>query len=157
MTRFNSLRHFATVTALLLPLGQTVGAEETAKVVDGLSGPVIAWVTAVESGDLAAIAAMNGPDTIAYPPDVAVLMGQPEISAAYAGLFAAYTAEVEVTDAQYLEAGGFVQSWGLYTLVLTPKGGGDAITLNGRFTDVAEAVDGGWRYVVDHASLVPTN
>ncbi|MGL4238626.1 YybH family protein [Tabrizicola sp.] len=157
MKILNSLRRFATVTALLLPLGQTVSAQEIAKVQDGLSGPVLAWVRAVESGDSAAIAAMNGPDTIAYPPDVAVLMGQQEISAAYDGLFAAYSAEVEVTDAQYLEAGGFVQSWGLYTLVLTPKGGGNAITLNGRFTDVAEAVEGGWRYIVDHASLVPTN
>jgi ketosteroid isomerase-like protein len=136
MTRFNSLRRSAIVTALLLPLGQIVTAEETAKVVDGLSGPVLAWVTAVESGDSAAIAAMNGPDTIAYPPDAAVLMGQAEISAAYDGLFAAYTAEVEVSDAQYIEAGGFVQSWGLYTLTLTPKDGGEAITLNGRFTDV---------------------
>ncbi len=152
-----SLSFFAILTALMFPLAQQALAEETASVEDGLSGPVQAWVNAVETGNTNEIAAMFGSNTTAYPPDAAKRIGQEESVTAYEGMFAAYTADVEVTDAQYIEAGGLVHSWGLYTLVLTPKAGGDKITLQGRFTDVAEPFNGGWRYIVDHASLVPAN
>lgn len=128
-------------------------ADTAPAVQQGLSAPVQAWVSAVEAGDAVAIARMNGPDTIAYVPDAMVLKGTDEIGKAYAGMFEKFTAKVKITDAHYVEAGGLVSSWGLYTLVLTPKAGGSDIVLNGRFSDLAFPADGGWRYVVDHASL----
>jgi hypothetical protein len=35
---------------------------------------------------------------------------------------------------------------------MVPKAGGDPVTLEGRFLEVARKIGGKWYYVVDHAS-----
>lgn len=139
-----------TSSAALPAFAQTAGAPA---INTGPSEPVRNWSRAVEAADLAAIRAMNGPETVAYMPDAMARKGSAEIAAAYAGMFEKFTAKVAIRDASYLESGGIVHSWGLYTLTLTPKDGGVPVTVEGRFSDIATKVDGGWRYVMDHASL----
>ena len=39
-----------------------------------------------------------------------------------------------------------------WTMTIVPKDGGEAITMEGRYMDMAKKIDGKWRYVVDHAS-----
>ena len=72
--------------------------------------------------------------------------------AGYADLFAHFKVDVATADAHWVQSGPLVVSWGLTTLTLHPKAGGADIVSHTRFTDAAIAIDGGWRYLVDHAS-----
>lgn len=122
----------------------------------GLSGPVRAWTRAVEAGDLAAIIQMHDEDTIAFPTDAMVKKGARAIIAGYESMFAAYTVSVQITDPHYIETRDVVHTWGLYTLTLKPRNGGPDQVVRGRFSDIARRVNGGWRYIMDHASLSPS-
>jgi ketosteroid isomerase-like protein len=123
------------------------------QVVDGLSEPVKAWVRAVETGDATALERMNPASTVAYPPDTMIVRGTENIVRGYRGMFEKFITKAQIKDAHYLQQGGLVVSWGLYTLTLLPKDGGAPIEVNGRFTDVARQAGGQWQYIVDHASL----
>lgn len=119
----------------------------------GLSDPVKAWRKAMEAGDIAALARMHDADTVGFPPGAMSIKGADTIMKGYAETFAAYRAEVSFDDAHYVEQPPLVVSWGLFRLTLHPKAGGSDIVTRGRFTDAATQIDGGWRYIVDHASL----
>ena len=119
---------------------------------DGESAPGTAWRRAVEAGDLPALARMHDTATIAFPPGTMQVKGAAAIVAGYADLFSHYTVHVAVADAHWVEEPPLVVSWGLTTLTLHPKAGGADVISRTRFTDAAVAVDGGWRYIVDHAS-----
>lgn len=50
--------------------------------------------------------------------------------------------------------GQFLNSWGQFTLKLTPRSGdGEPVTMDGRFSDLAVLVDGRRQYLMDHASI----
>lgn len=139
--------------ALLAALfSSPVLAEGVLHVHDGLSAPATAWGKAIEAGDLAALARMHGPETVAYPPSQTKLVGAAAIMKDYAGLFAKYTVRVQTDDAHWIQSGPLVVSWGQTTLTLHPKVGGADVVSHTRFTDAAVATPDGWRYVVDHAS-----
>jgi uncharacterized protein (TIGR02246 family) len=118
----------------------------------GPSEAVQAWRRAVEAGDGAAIARMNGPDTVAYAVDGAVVRGGEAIAAGYAGMFAKNVATVEIRDAAWVRQGPLLNSWGQFTLTLTPRDGGKPMHVDGRFSDLAVWTDGHWQYLMDHAS-----
>ena len=119
---------------------------------DGESPPAAAWRKAMESGDLATLSRMYDDATASYPPDAMQTKGKPAIMAGYADLFAKYQVKVTVADAHWVEQGPLVVSWGLTTLTLHPKIGGADVVSRTRFTDAAGPIEGGWRYLVDHAS-----
>lgn len=82
---------------------------------------------------------------------------QPEVDS-YTSLVKTYNASAAFSDAHYFTAGGTLASFGLFTLTLKPKAGGSPTVESGRFSDVAiwsRGAQGGWRHVIDHAS-VPT-
>ncbi len=119
---------------------------------DGESAPATAWRTAMEHGDLAALAEMHDAATTAYPPGSTQVKGANAIMSGYADLFAHFTVSVKVEDAHWVEVPPLVVSWGLTTLTLHPKAGGADVVSHTRFTDAAVAVGGHWRYLIDHAS-----
>ncbi len=121
---------------------------------DGLSPPVRAWKAAMEAGDVAALARMHDGATIAYPPNAVEVRGGVSILKGYVETFATDTVRVTVDDAHWVEQGPLVVSWGRTTLTFHPKAGGKDVVSHSRFTDAAVATDGGWRYLVDHASVV---
>ena len=119
---------------------------------DGASAPAAAWRAAIEAGDLAALTRMHGPDTTVFPPAQVELKGDHAIMAGYADLLAHDSVTVTFDEAHWIEVPWLVVSWGLTTLTLHPKNGGPDAVSRTRFTDAAVKIDGGWRYVVDHAS-----
>ena len=145
------MRRFALLLATVAYVPSIAWAEPPA-IQDGASPPALAWRTAMEAGDLAALARMHGPDTTAFPPGQAEVKGAAAIMAGYADLFAHDTVTVTYDEAHWIDVPPIVVSWGLTTLVLHPKAGGPDVTSHTRFTDAAVKIDGGWRYVVDHAS-----
>ena len=119
---------------------------------DGESPVAKEWRTAIEHGDLAGLAKMHDARTVSFPPGSTQVKGAAAIMAGYADLFRDYKVSVQVADAHWAEVPPLVVSWGLTTLTLHPKGGGPDVVSRTRFTDAAVAIDGDWRYLVDHAS-----
>ncbi len=146
--------------ALVLVLCPSVMAaradDAVPEVHDGDSGPARAWAAAMEAGDLAALARLHGPATVTFPPGQTQVVGAEAIMAGYRELFASFTVRIHTDDTHWIESGPLVVSWGLTTLTLHPKAGGADVVNHTRFTDAALRVDGGWRYVVDHASVPKT-
>lgn len=135
------------------PSSQAGGSSSGVKVIQGISAPVQTWSRAVEAGDGDALSRMNPESTTVYPPDAMIARGTKNIVAGYLGMFAKFNAKVQIKDAHYMQQGKLVASWGLYTLTLVPKEGGQPIVINGRFSDLAVQAGDGWQYIVDHASL----
>jgi ketosteroid isomerase-like protein len=50
-------------------------------------------------------------------------------------------------------SGNLAASSGTFSMTVTPKGGGAAQTMEGRYSSVAVRKGGKWMYVSDHASL----
>lgn len=149
MARRLAALSLATLAALSTPCLATVPSPT---VHDGESAPAVAWRKAMEASDLAALARMYDDATASYPPDAMQTKGKAAIMHGYAELFAKYAVKVAVADAHWVEEGPLVVSWGLTTLTLHPKAGGADVVSKTRFTDAAVPADGGWRYLVDHAS-----
>lgn len=122
-------------------------------VVPGVSDPVKAWTKAVESGDVDALRRMYSDKTDVYSTDAMVTHGTDRILAGYIAMFEKFTSQVAIEDAHYIKQGNIVVSWGLYSLTLTPRAGGNSFVVRGRFTDVATKINGHWQYLMDHASL----
>ena len=139
---------------LVLTAWPALAADAGVTVRDGPSPPVRAWKAAMEAGDVAALARMHDRATIAYPPGRVEVRGGDAIMKDYAETLAIDTVSVTVDDAHWVEQGLLVVSWGRTTLTFHPKAGGKDVVSHSRFTDAATKVDGGWRYLVDHASVV---
>ncbi|PBM99990.1 YybH family protein [Pseudomonas aeruginosa] len=115
-----------------------------------------AWGKALEAGDSKTLARMHSASTVLYGTDSAVTVGKKAIMAGYDALFSRYSAKVDVHDASWVRQGPLLNSWGQYTLTLTPRDGGAPTKVKGRFSDTAVWVDDHWQYLVDHVSL-PSN
>lgn len=144
---------FATSALLALT---TAASAESVLVRKGLSAPVEAWTRAVEAGDSAAIARMNPNTTTVYGPSEMVTRGTEAIVSGYRGMFDKFNVAVQITDASYIQTGSVVHSWGLYTLTLSPKAGGEVAVVKGRFSDIATRNGNQWQYIMDHASVPQT-
>jgi len=122
-----------------------------------------AWAKAMQSNDIEAITKVYASDAVAWFPDRPEARGAAAIRSGYQDLLSANTVvAASVSDTHYRTVGRTSVGWGKYSMTLRPKAGGDAITMVGRFTEVAERRGGRWVYVVDHASAepaktVPTN
>ncbi|CDG82089.1 YybH family protein [Janthinobacterium agaricidamnosum] len=141
----------ALLAAPTLALAQTTIAGVTVQ--SGPSEAVQAWRQALEAGDSAAIARMHGPDTVVYGTNDTVTRGGKAIMAGYGAMFERYRPTVEIRDAAWVRQGALLNSWGQFTLTLTPRAGGEAVRIDGRFSDLAVWADGRWQYVMDHASV----
>jgi ketosteroid isomerase-like protein len=127
--------------------------EELPVIHDGQSDPVRAWIRAVESGDVDAIADMHMPNSRAYPVDKAQVQGMLDITNGYAELFSKYSVRLVVRDAHYLTTPQLTYSWGQAEWTFTPRKGDRTPTVvEGRFSDLTALDHGRWRYVMEHAS-----
>jgi uncharacterized protein (TIGR02246 family) len=115
-----------------------------------------AWVQAFSRNDLEAVVALYAPDAHMFPPDTTEAVGIDAIRANYANLMNTFTIkQVIISDAHHETVGDLSFAWGLYSVTLVPKAGGDAIRMDGRFSDVSRKINGKWLYIVDHASAAP--
>ncbi len=89
-------------------------------------------------------------------PDAPEAKGRKAIRDAYAGLLAANTVTgATFANTHYQTSGDLSVGWGDFTLSLSPKAGGNPVTMSGRFSVIARNEEGTWVYVVDHASAQP--
>ena len=137
----------------LLALGIVFAAASATAADKGIAAVDQAWMKAMLAGDAAAVAALYAPDAVMYPPDAMEVRGRDAIRKAYEDLFAGMKIhDVKVTPARYETRGDTSMGWGRFALTMVPKGGGDPVSVEGRFTAVAKKIFGKWSYVVDHSS-----
>ncbi|MGY2285134.1 YybH family protein [Pseudomonas gingeri] len=144
------------LAASMALLGTPAFAKDTTADVTVHSGPseaVQAWRSALQAGDTRAIARMHGANTVVYGLDAPATRGDKAIMAGYDAMFSRYTAKVDIRDAGWIRQGPLLNSWGQFTLTLTPREGGEPVQVDGRFSDVAVWTRDHWQYVMDHASV----
>jgi uncharacterized protein (TIGR02246 family) len=114
------------------------------------------WRKAITANDLNAIMALYAEDAVMWLPDAPEAKGRKAIRDAYAGLLAANTVTgATFANTHYQTSGDLSVGWGDFTLSLSPKAGGNPVTMSGRFSVIARNEEGTWVYVVDHASAQP--
>lgn len=113
-----------------------------------------AWLKAMLAHDLDAVVAVYAPDAEYFPPDNMKLQGTEAIRADFAGFLNNFNVQsVEILEAEHETHGDLSAEWGLYRMTFAPKAGGQAITVQGRFTDVSKKINGKWLVISDHASM----
>lgn len=115
-----------------------------------------AFVAAVIAEDADALAALYAEDADSYDPSGGVQKGRAEIAASWKQFFDAYDGFSASLDKKGMHAPDrkSAASWGLWTMSATAVEGGAPVTWNGRYLDVAVKTKDGWRYIVDHASMM---
>src|SRR6476469_4948835 len=150
MTRFSRVLILALLFSFM-SLATAAAAPAGAQAVDE------AWRKAITANDLNAIIGLYAEDAVMWLPDAPEAKGREDIRKSYAGLLAANTVTgATLANTQYQTSGNLSVGWGNFTLTLSPKAGGNPVTLSGRFSVIAREEGGTWVYVVDHASAHPT-
>ena len=115
-----------------------------------------AWRKAITANDLEGIMAVYSENAVMWLPDGPEAKGREAIRKSYAALLAANTvASATFSNTHYETSGNLSVGWGNFALTLSPKSGGQPVTLSGRFSVIAKKHAGRWVYVVDHASGSP--
>lgn len=115
-----------------------------------------AFVAAVVAEDADALANLYTEDADSYDPSGAVQKGRAEIAATWRQFFDSYDGFTASLDRKGRHAPDKKShaAWGLWTMAATPVGGGEPVTWNGRYLDVSVKTRDGWKYIVDHASML---
>ena len=115
------------------------------------------WTKAMKDGDIAGLLALYDEDAVFYAVDAAAVKGSKAIGQYYAEFLAKFRVkDVRMSDTTSEAEDDLAVSWGRFSIVVEPRGGGAEQRLEGRFTGVARKKNGTWRYVADHASAVLT-
>ena len=150
-----TMTHFSRLLILVLLFSSVSMAIATAAP-DGAQAVDEAWRKAIIANDLNGIIAAYAEDAVMWLPDAPEAKGREDIRKSYAGLLAANTVTgATLANTHYETSGNLSVGWGNFTLTLSPKAGGNSVTLSGRFSVIARKAGGTWVYVVDHASAEP--
>ena len=150
-----TMTHFSRLLILALLFSSVSLATATAAP-NGAQGVDEAWRKAITANDLNAIIAVYAEDAVMWLPDAPEAKGREDIRKSYAGLLAANTVTgATLANTHYETSGNLSVGWGNFTLTLSPKAGGNSVTVSGRFSVIAKKEGGTWVYVVDHASADP--
>jgi ketosteroid isomerase-like protein len=121
---------------------------------EGLTPLSEEFVKRFESNDLEGVVALYAADAVLYPPDATEAIGTEAIRKAWGGLMNAFTVQKLIIAAASHEIHGDTAfGWGKFAMILIPKGGGETVRMEGRFTDVSKRVNDRWLYIFDHASI----
>lgn len=148
MTRFSRMLILALLSSM--SFAAVTVASEGAQAVDE------AWRRAITANDLNAVIAVYAEDAVMWLPDAPEAKGREAIRKSYADLLSANTVTgATLANTHYQTSGNLSVGWGNFTLTLSPKAGGNSVTLSGRFSVIARKQGGTWVYAVDHASADP--
>lgn len=116
---------------------------------DGVEQLNQAFAKAMQAGDIDGVMKLYAADAVLFPPGEKAARGQEEIRYKWnAVLEANKVAEGSFKDAKYLSAANLSTGWGNVLLRLEPKKPGkEPVTIQGRFSTIAEKRGGKWVYV----------
>ncbi|MFZ5615756.1 MAG: YybH family protein [Pseudomonadota bacterium] len=115
-----------------------------------------AFVAAVVAEDADALANLYTEDADSYDPSGSVQKGRAEIAATWRQFFDGYDGFTASLDRKGHHAPDKKShaAWGLWTMAATPVSGGEPVAWHGRYLDVSVKTKDGWKYIVDHASML---
>lgn len=141
------------VSAMVVAASFCFAAEENG----GAESVDKAWNKAILANDLDAVVACYAADAVAWLPDEAPAKGKEAIRQAYTQMLRDNTiTAANLVNTHYKTCGDLAVAWGEFTLTMSPKAGGNPVTMTGRYSEVAKRENGRWVYAVDHASANPT-
>ena len=142
----NNVTFFAAAAALF---AVPAAAQESPKALQD------AFAAAVVAEDADALAALYTEDAESYDPGGSIQTGRAEIAANWRAFFDAFDGFEASLDQKGEHAMKKSHAaWGLWTMSATPKGGSERVVMRGRFLDVSVKTKDGWKYIVDHASML---
>lgn len=136
-------------TSLLILLAVAGASRLEAAGPDGVEQLNQAFAKAMQAGDIDGVMKLYGADAVLFPPGEKAARGQEEIRYKWnAVLEANKVTEGSFKDAKYLSAANLSTGWGNVLLRLEPKKPGkEPVTIQGRFSTIAEKRGGKWVYV----------
>lgn len=117
-----------------------------------------AFMDGLRTNDAAALAACYAEDAVNFPLGELMQHGPGPVRDGWQTFFDGMRITSAELSHDHLEQHDDTAiAWGVFTIEAEPIGGGDAVTLVGRYMDVARRIDGRWLYVADHASMPLTS
>src|SRR5688572_4757278 len=113
------------------------------------------YLTAFNAGDAAAVAALYADDATSMPDHHPAIDGKAAIQDYLQGMFAQHTASITITPSDTEITGDIAHEHGTFSMTVTPKAGGSAMTENGKYLVVFKRqADGSWKihHDVDNAA-----
>jgi len=124
-------------------------AEQTEADVAAIQALTKAWGAALETGDVAAMAALRTDDVVRMPPDEPASRGKQAVEDFFRGVFEQFSVEgtwpVEGTE-EIVVADRWAFHLSEYILRISPKAGGQAIEEHGKIIVICQQQsDGSWK------------
>lgn len=115
-----------------------------------------AFAAAIVAEDAQALANLYTEDADSYDPSGAVQKGRLEIAAAWQAFFDGFDGFAASLNqkGEHAPTKTSHAAWGFWTMAATAPGAAEETVWNGRFLDVSVKTPEGWRYIVDHASML---
>ncbi len=133
------------VTVLLAGCSPRRGADSQA-VTAAVNAISTRYSSTLNAGDLDSWLALWTDDGIQLPPGEPPVVGKDQIRARNKGVLDKFTVNLSVTNAEVGVAGDWAFDRGTYTATLTPKGGGRALPIDGKYlTILKRQPDGSWK------------
>lgn len=104
----------------------------------------------------AALGKLFTEDAELMPPDGPVLTGRDAIAGHYQGWFDRFATKLTITVDESMDVGDLALGRGTYQLTLTPRTGGDAITINGKWMNLSQPQSDGSVQICRHIWNAPT-
>jgi uncharacterized protein (TIGR02246 family) len=106
--------------------------------------------TAYNAGDAAAVAALYADDAVMQPDHHAAVVGKAAITQYYQDAFSQAAMNISITPGQTERMGNMAHEHGTFTVTVTPKAGGNAMTDQGNYLVILEqGADGVWKLAHD--------
>ena len=104
------------------------------------------FATAYNAGDATAVAELYTDDAVVMPDHHAAIQGKAAIQQYLQGLFAQSTANLAITPGDTEITGDLAHEHGTFSMTVTPKAGGNAMTDNGNYLVILRRqADGSWK------------
>lgn len=106
-------------------------------------------IAAAEAGDVSALMSLRIESFVAMPPDQPAVTGVSKVEAWLTAMLQQVDLEEGVTSHEVIVAGDWAYDRGVFTGKATPKAGGEAIDLDGKYLwIVRRQPNGSWKYAI---------
>lgn len=146
------------IAVLAVACAPAAPPDTTADDMTAVSALRSAWEAAYEAGDAAALAALYTEDATSMPAGEATVAGKAAIQATYQGMFDQMTFATDLRPLSTHVDGDLGYDHGEFAGTATPKAGGDATAVTGRYLVVfRRGDDGAWRlsHTMDNQATPP--
>ena len=105
-----------------------------------------AYIAGYDAGDAGAIAGIFTDDCVIVPPEQPALTGKEGVRSYSEAQFTAFNMALSINTEEVVVLGDWGYGRGTWKNTLTPKAGGDAVEIEGKYLNIVKReADGGWK------------